>query len=149
MPPITNLTLQEVKDLVPSYVSMYSGTLAVQTSTIPNAGNGCFATTNIANGTLVGTYAGFTHDHIAFQYKRIARLYSDYTVECIEADENNNKIKHITINGLHGGNELRYINDCSTEPSISPNVYLNSNAEVYAISDIATDDELFLDYTEG
>jgi len=148
MPPITNLTIQEVRALSPSYVPMYSETLTVQTSTIPNAGNGAFATTNIANGTLVGTYAGFTHDHVSFQYKRIARLYSDYTVVCVETDENNNITKHITINGLHGGNELRYINDCSKEPSISPNVYINNNAEVHAILDIISGDELFLDYTE-
>jgi hypothetical protein len=60
---------------------------------------------------------------------------------------NNSYSEYITINGLYGGNELRYINDCSEDESINRNVAINSNAEVYAVSNINADEELFLDYT--
>ena len=144
---ITNLTVAQARALSPSYSPQYSDSLEIKTSTISGAGNGCFAKTNITNGATIGTYAGYTHDHLNYEFTRRGKLYwSYYVMTVIERDGNGIKTKYFTINGLYGGNELRYINGCKNEPSIDPNVEFNNDGEAYAIKPILLGDELFMDY---
>lgn len=153
---VNNLTIEQVRDLEPSYNQSFAGTLYVSESTIPGAANGCFAASAISNGTIIGTYAGYAHDHVQFSSegkKRFSKIHSIYTLTFKSRHPANNSYSdYVTINGLYGGNELRYINDCSEhwgfgEENIDRNVAINSNAEVYAVSDINPDEELFLDYS--
>ena len=143
---ITNLTIEQVNELEPSYSPIYPDKLEVRTSTIANAGNGCFSKVSISTGATIGVYSGFTHDHTQYinqGKRRFAKINSEYTMEI---SENNRQTKYITINGLYGGNELRYINGCANQPSIDANVNINDDGEIYAIKSISADDELFMDY---
>ena len=144
---ITNLTTAQARALTPSFSPQYSGSLEVKASTISGAGDGCFAKTNIANGATIGTYAGYTHDHSNYEFTRRGKLYwSDYVMDFCERNSNGEKTNHFTVNGLYGGNELRYINGCAGNASIDPNVEFNNDGEAYAIKAISAGDELFMDY---
>ena len=128
--------------LEPSLVLKYTDTLEILPSTIPGGGDGLFAKVNITNGILLGVYEGFSYDtnETSFRLKRQTKYMLNIKKYVTEGVID----KDYYIEGMYGGNELRYINN---DP-LNTNVYLNNDAEVHATTNITAGDELFLDYSQ-